>query len=156
MSRVRKAALVVYATIVCSLVLGGIVLLSRSEFMPYHAEVVGMAWQAVPINTRVLFLAMLHTVGALFLSFGCALAAMLAVPFRRGEPWVDWTIPVVLIIWQAAELQLTLQLAAKTGAHTPWPFFVAGLCMTLAGAVLCALARHRSHGRMVQKPNQAV
>jgi hypothetical protein len=102
-----------------------------------------MAWEAVPVNTRLLMLAMIHMVGALGLGAGCALVAILAVAFRRGELWADWTIPTVLFICEAAGLQTSSGLAAKTGARTPWPLFIALVGVTVAGAVLCASARHR-------------
>ena len=143
MSRMRKVAMVAYAVAVGSLVLGATVYLTRSEFLFYHAQAVGMAWEAVPVNTRLLMLAMIHMVGALGLGAGCALVAILAVAFRRGELWADWTIPTVLFIWEAAGLQTSSDLAAKTGAHTPWPLFIALVGVTVAGAVLCASARHR-------------
>lgn len=97
----------------------------------------------MPINTRSLLLGATRMAGARALGAGCALAAMLAVPFRRGEPWAHWTIFAVLFITQPAGLQTSAEVAAKTGAHTPWPLSVAGLCMTLVGAVLCALTRRR-------------
>ena len=58
MNRLRKAAMAVYSVMVCLLLLGGILYLSRSEFMFYHAQAVGTAWQAVPVNTRALLLAL--------------------------------------------------------------------------------------------------
>jgi hypothetical protein len=139
----RKAAMVAYGVIVCELFVAGVVLVFRSEFLPYHAKVVGMEWQAVPINMQLLILSMMHMVGALYLGVGLALAAMLTVPFRRGELWADWIIPVVLFLWQSAGLVEYLEFAAKTGAHPPLQVFVSGFVITLVGAVLCFLARHR-------------
>ena len=52
MSRMRKVAMVAYAVAVGSLVLGATVYLTRSEFLVYHAQALGMAWEAVPVNIR--------------------------------------------------------------------------------------------------------
>jgi hypothetical protein len=120
------------------------VYLSRSEFMPYHAEAMRMAWSDVPANVRLLFLAMIHMIGVLAIATGGALAVMLIRPFRRGELWAAWTIPVILLAIQAGTLFVTLHIAVKTGAHTPWLAAIGGWCITVAGAVLSALARRRT------------
>ena len=143
MTGFRKAALLAYLASACGAVLGGILYLSRSEFLPYHGEAVGMPWQSVPVNSRVLFLALIHVVGALGISLGCAVITMIVIPFRRAEPWADWIIPVVLLMAQLAGLRVTLEVAAKTGAHAPWEAVLAGVLTTVLGTAFCWAARIR-------------
>lgn len=144
MSSFRKLAFVAYLLSACGLILGGILYLTRSEFMPYHREAVGMPWQAVPSHSRVLFLALIHFAGALAVSLGCAAVALIAFPFRRAEGWADWIVPIVLLISEFAGLRVSLEVAAQTGAHTPWPVALAGVLSTAAGIAFCCAARMRN------------
>ena len=144
MDRMRKASLAAYAINVFLILLAGAVYLSRSEFMPYQAEAVGMDLGHIPVNIRVLLLALIHAVGGLELTVGATLAAILICAFRRGEPWADWAVPTFMLLVQMTALKGSLEVAVQTGAHTPWPALLVGICITLVGcAVLCCLARRR-------------
>ena len=144
MNRLRKAALALYAINVFFGMVVGVVYLSRSEFMPYHAEAAGMDWAQVPANMRVLLLALIHMVGGLGLGVSAALAAILIFAFRRGEPWADWVVPTLLLPMQMLALIVPLEVALKTGAHTPWWGSLGGLCITLVAMRLTASDRKRN------------
>jgi hypothetical protein len=127
----------------CGIVLGGMLYLSRTEYLPYHAQAVGMPWESVPVRSQVLFLALMHSVGALGIGLGCAVGSMVAIPFRRAEPWADWAIPGILLPVELIGLSITVEVAARTGAHAPWPVVLAGILVTLAGIAFCWSAKRK-------------
>lgn len=50
MNRRNLSALVVYAIPTVGLLLQGILYLTTPRFMPYHADALGVSWEALPAN----------------------------------------------------------------------------------------------------------
>jgi hypothetical protein len=143
MDRLRKASLAVYAVNVFLGILIGAVYLSRSEFLPYHAEAVGMDWAHIPDRMRLLLLALIHVAGGLAVAGCAAVGTILFCAFRRGDPWADWAVPVLLLLMQIPTLIVPLEVSLRTGAATPWPASVGGIGITLIGMLLTVLAHRR-------------
>ena len=97
----------------------GFIYLLRPQFMPYHADAVGMAWEQVPLAFQTLIIALMKTVGGATLATVLALVAMLLIPFRKGELWVKYVIPVVSLLLSIPVLYATLYVRASTPAEPP-------------------------------------
>jgi hypothetical protein len=143
MDRLRTVALIAYAAPVAGIIGLGAAYLLRSEFLPYHAQAMGVEWAQVPGNTRVLLLALIHLFGAFALGAGLALSAVLLTAFRKRQSWAEWTIPSLLAFLLAAATLVPFHVARSTGAQTPWLAGVAGLFSTLVGIVCSVLGRRR-------------
>jgi len=64
----------------------------KSEFMPFHSEVIQADWQDVSAKAQILYLGMMRTEGAGFLATAAAFVILLWIPFRKFEPWSYWAI----------------------------------------------------------------
>lgn len=104
---------------IASIVLGAVYVI-RIEFMPYHAQAVGADWASLPSGTRALFSALMNVVGAAWLIIGTLVLVLVMVPFRAGEIWSRWTIPIAIMALYGSILVVTLQVQYATGAQTPW------------------------------------
>jgi hypothetical protein len=141
MTVVRDLAIGVYALNIAALLFFGLLYASRSEFMPYHSEAVKLPWTSVPAGTRTLLVSLINGVGFCTCGFASAMALLLIIPFRRNDLWAVLALPVLLLIVQAGLVRIARRVASETGAHTPWKAPVAGICLTLLGALLSALPR---------------
>ncbi len=149
-SPLRTVALCLFLVIILWMLLLGVRYGSASQFMPYHREAVGMAWESVPTNFKVLLLGLINLVGVTLLCLACLLAATLWLAFRRGAYWADWAISGTLLLFTAGGSWITHRVAAQTGAHTPWRTLVSLFVLSLAGAFLCMLDRVRRGGHQRQ------
>src|SRR5512134_3717360 len=114
MSTRMQASFWTYLTATLLLAAFGGVYLLRPQFMPYHAAAVGLAWEEVPPAFQVLILALMKSLGGAMLATALALVAMLWVPFRKGERWVRYAIPVVSLLYSIPALYVTLFVRAST------------------------------------------
>ena len=114
----------------------GSIYLIRSQFMPYHADAVGMKWEEVPLAFQILILALMKTLGGSMLATVLALVAMLLIPFRKGERWVKYVIPVVSLVYAIPALYVTLYVRASTPGEPPWIAVGVGIVLVIVGFVL--------------------
>jgi len=70
MSGTMLAAFVAYALAALLSAVFGAIYLVRSQFMPYHQEAVGVAWEQLDQRLQALLLGLLRTVGGGFLAAG--------------------------------------------------------------------------------------
>lgn len=120
MRLISRIALVAYTMAgIASIVLGAIYVI-RTEFMPYHAEAVGADWASLPSGTRALISALMNVVGVAWFVVGTLVLVLVMVPFRAGENWSRWTIPIVIMVLYGSIVVVTLQVQYATGAQTPW------------------------------------
>ena len=92
------------------------------QIMPYHQEVIGVNWEDLSPRTQKMFLAFLHGAGTSMFLSGLSVLILLFIPFRRGEVWSRWALPVLCGPAQIATLCTALDLHRSTHASTPWPF----------------------------------
>ncbi len=102
----------------------GVIYLTRSQSMPYHQEALGMRWDQHDPRLQALLLGLLRTVGGALVGAGVSELFLLIFPFRSGETWVYYAIPVAGLITSIPALYATIFIRRRTGAHTP---FVPGL-----------------------------
>jgi hypothetical protein len=92
------------------------------QIMPYHQEVIGVNWGDLSPRIQKMFLAFLHGAGTSMFLSGLSVLILLFIPFRRGEVWSRWALPVLCGPAQIATLCTALDLHRSTHASTPWPF----------------------------------
>jgi hypothetical protein len=110
--------------------------LFRSEFMPYHAAAVGMAWSRLDPAFQTLFLALMRVCGGGWLAVAAAMSVLLAVPFRRNEAWSHWALPIVALCAAIPTLYATLLVKSRTPASPPWFGPAAAILLVMAGFAL--------------------
>ncbi len=104
---------------VVSLILG-LIYLGRREFMPYHADALGVEWAAVGAELQVLLVALMDVAGAGWIALGIASAVLIAIPMRRGERWAGFLLPSLMLIFYVPTLMATLAVLDGTPATPPW------------------------------------
>jgi hypothetical protein len=135
-----KAAAVSYSIVaLISVVLGSIYLFS-SQFMPYHAAALGTAWVALEPAEQTLLLALMRVAGGGWVAVGITLAVLVAVPFRQGQAWAVWLIPLLGLVFYLPNLYATVRVTLDTPATAPWYGNLAGIVALLAGYALCPTA----------------
>lgn len=131
-----KVAFACYLLIALVSVIGGLYYFFAPELMPYHQEVIGMDWEEVDPQFQLMFLALLHGGGLGMFTSGLALIILLTIPFRKGEVWTRWAIPVIILPSNIFLLYTTLNLKLTMQASTPWQLFAAVLLLTVVGLIL--------------------
>lgn len=121
--------------ILLSLAFAGMYLL-RSEFMPYHAVAIGVAWPDLQPRFQSLFLALMRVCGGGWLAAAVAMAVLLYIPFRRNEGWSRWAVPLVGLSAAIPTLYATLLVKARTPASPPWFGAAAAIALLVLGFVL--------------------
>lgn len=112
-----------------------------TEFMPYHATVVGRSWAEVDQNTQTLLLAMLKVIGAGFLAVGVSLLCF-AYRAAKGERWPAWAALLAGAALWVPTLYVTLAVrASRPEAQTPFGATLVALLMLAAAAVLLWVAK---------------
>lgn len=141
MLRKLSVALLALGAVLC--LAAGLRYLLRTEFMPYHAEVVGAQWAQLDPRVQAIVLGMLKIIGGSFLSFGAVLIWMLA-PAMRGERWVG---PAVLtsglLLWVPTQYVTVYLKSVAPAASTPVLPTALVLGVLIAGSVLNFLGRAR-------------
>jgi hypothetical protein len=113
--------------------LSGVVYLLRTEFMPYHAVAVGMAWADVDPSFQILLLGGIRILGAALISTATAMGIILFIPFRQGMAWARWCIPLLGLIAGLPALYVTISVTVKTPATAPWIGIVVFIALMCAG-----------------------
>ncbi|MBN1429585.1 MAG: hypothetical protein JXB07_14540 [Anaerolineae bacterium] len=133
------AAFVVYALSVLLFCVFGIFYLVRSQFMPYHQEAVGKPWHQLDSRLQALLIGLMRTAGGGLLATGVAIAILLLTPFRAGEPWAKYAIPVIGLVGAIPSLYATMMVRSRTQAHSPVAASAAGVGLLVLGFVLSLL-----------------
>ncbi|MBQ4335402.1 MAG: hypothetical protein IJC63_08530 [Myxococcaceae bacterium] len=128
-----QLAAILYLVVAIGISLVGCAYLVSPSFMPYHAQIVGMAWGEVPERFRWLLSAFQRGAGALALALAVALAAIAWIPLRRGEMWARCVLVVLSLVAGAPFLFIVRHLAVLSGASVP-------LAPLVASTILLALA----------------
>ena len=116
----RVAAISLYViTGIISIAMGAVYLFSP-EFMPYHSDALGRAWQDLQDSEQVLFGALLDVAGAGWIALGVAVIVLAILPLRRGELWARLLVPFLLVLFYVPTLLATLSVLGQTPGSPPW------------------------------------
>lgn len=121
-----------------SLLLGAFsaIYLFRSQFMPYHADAVGMPWDQVPQGFQIMIFSLMKSLGGAWLSTFVAIWAILFVPFRKGELWAKYILPVISLACLIPALYGSLYVRANSTAEPPWMVAAVAIVLTIVGFLL--------------------
>lgn len=132
----RRIAMAGYIMSAIPLAIFGAIYITRSEFMPYHAAAVGQSWAEVAPAFKVLLLASMRTVGGAFLALAVAVVAIALKPFREGQPWARWVLPVIILLAAGGSMAATLSVAQNTPGNPPTGVVIATVVIVVASFLL--------------------
>lgn len=127
--------LVVYAVPTVGLLVQGLLYLTTSTFMPYHAAALDITWDELPPHYQGFILGVLKAMGAGSFVVSLSLLLMLAGPFRSGNPWAYWTVPLIGTLFSLLTAYAAYTIDVLTPASTPWRQ-TCGLAATYVAGVI--------------------
>lgn len=139
-----KIAFSIYIANILILLVIGLSFEFRTEFFPFHSDVIETAWKDVGAKSKILYLGMMRTEGAGYLATATALAILLYIPFQNYEKWSYWSMTVIGIVEHFPTLVATYHVSSVTNASPPWLFTLV-LILSLIFALILANAGHRKH-----------
>jgi hypothetical protein len=119
MNKRDKIAFTIYLIICLIGFAFGIAYLVCQTVMPYHHQAIGIDWEDLGPGLQVMLVNFVNFAGAGFITGSLSCLIMLLIPFRRGELWAKWAIPLLLIVFNVFCLYVSATVAAETGASTP-------------------------------------
>ena len=128
-----RLAFFCYSLAIVALAAVGLLYFFRSEFMPYHAQAAGKTWAELDPGLRWLLLAYLKFMSGAWLAVSLAIGIMLFIPFRRGESWARFAIPLVGLVSWGTALYGTLLVTFNTSASPPWLASALGIVFMILG-----------------------
>jgi len=136
MSPTFIAAFTCYALAALISMAFGVNYLFRSQFMPYHREAVGRPWQKLDRRMQTLLIGLMRVAAGGMLAEGLSMLILLAIPFRAGESWAQYAVPVIGLVGALPTLYATILIRSRTQAHTPVLACSAGIALVAAGFIL--------------------
>lgn len=130
------AAFVCYSVAALFSIVFGTIYLFRSRFMPYHQEALGKSWQQLNQNLQALLLGLMRVAGGGLLAGGLSTVVLLLFPFRAGETWSLYALPVIGLAASIPALYATILIRSRTKAHTPVAAGSLGVGLLVIGFIL--------------------
>lgn len=97
----------------------GLIYLARSTFMPYHRAALSTPWEKLEKPFQALLLGLMKVAGGGFLVSGLSVGFMTLFPFRAGEVWARFAIPIVGLTMALPALYATVHVRRQTPATPP-------------------------------------
>jgi hypothetical protein len=104
--------------------------------MPYHLQVIGRNWNDLDPRLQIMLLELLRLGGIGQLSQGITLGILTLIPFKRGQRWAYWAIPIIGFIYGTPIAYGAYSLYHSTQAATPWKAVVIILLVLLVAFLL--------------------
>lgn len=133
MGATEFAATACYALAVVVTMAFGLLYLSRSRFMPYHSDALQASWEELDSELQALLLALMRGVGGGWLAASLSVAFLLVFPFRAGETWARYAIPVVGLAAALPSLYAALYVRSRTPASPPVSLVVLAILLLIVG-----------------------
>lgn len=131
-----RIAFFIYLLLGLTCIVIGIVDFSVPTIMPYHLEILGVDWVDLNSGVQILLRTFFIVSGTGFLVTGISALILLFIPFRRGDKWARFAIPIPLFLFNIFELVLGIRVNIKTGVSTPWPAAAAAMALLITAAIL--------------------
>ena len=119
MNKRDKIAFSIYLIVSLLGIAFGMAYLLCSTILPYHHQAIGVNWEDLGSGLQVMLKNFVNFAGAGFITGALSCLIMLFIPFRRGELWAKWAIPLVLIVFNAFCLYVSATVAFDI--QTPQP-----------------------------------
>jgi len=87
--------------------------------MPYHGVALGKSWNELSYNMQISFIGIMRLVGGCFITISMAILSILIVPYRKGEKWAKYTIPILEIICCLFILNAAMVIKLNTESNPP-------------------------------------
>jgi hypothetical protein len=130
------AAFACYLLAVVGNVTVGFVYLLSPKCMSYHEVAIGKKWGELDVKLQTLLLALMKSCGGGALSVGLAIVAMLVFPFRSGEMWSYYIIPICGLIVIGIPIYAMLVVRKKTNAKPPIIANATAIVLIVIGIIL--------------------
>ncbi len=114
----------------------GVLLLFCKTILPYHKKVLNVTWEELGPGLQALLQCFIKIAAGGFLVTGLAVLILLIIPFRQGEQWAHWAIPLSGIVFFGFSLYCAARQDIKTHVATPWPVNVLVLIMNIVAFIL--------------------
>ena len=131
-----KIAFILYLLVFLTLLGWGLVYIFCPTMMPYHHEAINIKWEDLSPGLQVLLQGFIKIAAAGMLVTGIMGMVILFIPFKRGESWARWAVPLCSLLWNIQGLFVTYTIALKTHASTPWKSNLVGIIMTIVAFFL--------------------
>lgn len=141
MSILPLISFISYSCVAFISILFGLIYLTKNQFMPYHAEALGLSWSELSENMQVLILALMKAAGGGFLATGLAIFILLIIPFRVGDRWTIYATPAVSLCTSLGTLYATLLVKNKTPGKPPVVLSFLALALTIIGFILSIIIK---------------
>jgi hypothetical protein len=136
MIRSNTAAMICHGLAISPMLVGGLLYTIRDSYFSYHAAATTIAWQDLEPGVQVLFLAMLNGAGSLMLLTALSLILLLIIPFRRGEQWCFWAIPLIGVSAILTTIRAAVLVDINTPANPPWLWLLIVIGLFISGLLL--------------------
>jgi hypothetical protein len=87
--------------------------------MPYHRAALSTPWEKLEKPFQALLLGLMKVAGGGFLVSGLSVGIMTLFPFRAGEVWARFAIPIVGLTMALPTLYATILVRRQTPATPP-------------------------------------
>ncbi len=112
-------------------IIGSIIYTACPTIMPYHHEALGVEWEALSINLKVLLISSVKATAAGFFTTG--IACLFLIKFAWRQRWSNYCLLILNVFWLLPLLIIGICIANVTGARTPWPLAATLLLIALTG-----------------------
>lgn len=133
-----------FALVGISLLLTGAVYLSLSEFMPYHAAAVQMAWEELDPNFQGLILGLLKGLGSGAFVAGFATLFMVRMSLRSSPRPFLVLLPIVAIGYSTLLCYATFTVYTRTPGDPPLLLNILLVVTSLLAAMALAFSQRKS------------
>jgi hypothetical protein len=104
--------------------------------MPYHGAALNSEWAELPRHHQAFLLGVIKGMGAGSVAVTLALFILLVVPFRRGETWPRWAVPLIGAAFTSLTAYAAYTIDAGTPASTPWRQTLGLTALYLVGGLI--------------------
>ncbi len=118
--------------------------LTRPEFMPYHADAVGVEWDAVGAEFKVLIIALMRVSGGGWLATSLAISFLLIAGKKFNSLWMKVALVSVGLAALIPTLYATLYVKSHSPANPPWIAAAVGILLLLIALFLDFVANRKS------------
>lgn len=137
-----KLALVLFAIGGISHIIFGIVYVTASEFMPYHAQALNVDWNRLGENYKTLFLALIRLAGVGGLVAGIVNLTLISCLYHRVESRLIWLLIASSLIFQSMMNYVVYSVYINTPGDPPL-LMVSIVSVTFIIATILLLAGFR-------------
>jgi hypothetical protein len=104
--------------------------------MPYHSDALQRNWDELDSQLQALLLALMRAVGGGWLAVSLNVAFLLVFPFRAGETWARYAIPLVGLAAALPSLYAALYVRSRTPASPPVNLVVVVILLLILGFII--------------------